>query len=97
MNASIEDMKLRGWMKKFPTAFEGEGNISGYKCHISLKHNYKAVADTRRPILVACQRVAREELEHVQRRGTIERVDEPTEFVSHRPREERKSKGSSLP
>ena len=50
--STVEDMELRGWMKKFPTAFEGEGNISGYKCHISLKHNYKAVANTCRPIPV---------------------------------------------
>ena len=79
----IKDQELIKWMREYPAAFCGEGSINGYKCHITLKSKHRAVANTCRPIPIAYQGAAKEELERMLQRGIIERVSEPTEFVSH--------------
>ena len=77
------DPRLEQYQKKYPEAFERDGLIKNYKCQIVLKQNYVPVANTCRPIPVAYQQAAKEELRRMLDRGVIAEVHEPTEFVSH--------------
>ena len=77
------DPALKSYIQRFPAAFNGEGRVKNYSCHITLKPNYTPVANTCRPIPVAFQRAAREELQRMIQRGITTEVREPTEFVSH--------------
>ena len=77
------DAVLETWKKKFPKAFQGNGDIKNFKCAIQLKSDYRPVISPCRPIPIKYEEATRQELDRMIKKGVITPVEEYTEFVSN--------------
>ena len=75
--------EMAQWKQQFPETFEGVGDIKNFECNLRLKEDYTPVANPCRPIPVAYEGMVKKELERMQKKGVVERVTEPTQFVSN--------------
>ena len=69
--------------ERHPQASKGKNCIKDNRCKIVPEQNHVPVASTRRPISVAYQEDAKNELRRLEENRFITEVEEPTEFVSH--------------